>query len=125
MATGTKKKKKKKGAGKTAIGSQPTIQDIPEETREASETEEEEMSEEDSPKKSTSNRAARVGLARKCVYRNCEALSQMLRSIDDQDLKEWGDRVFRAWYMGPCGQNVPVANPVRYRPSWTAGVHTR
>ena len=66
-------------------------EETPEEIVEASEEEEVEESEEDSPKKIPSNRAARVGYARKYVYRNCEnkgSLNGMLSSIEDEDLKE-------------------------------------
>ena len=77
-----KKKQKKKGTGKTALTNVVTTEDKPEEIAETSEaSEEEEESEEDSPVKPTSQRAARVGFARKCVFKNCEnknSLNQML-----------------------------------------------
>ena len=94
-----KKKKKKKGVGKTAIEVPVIQEDPPEEVTEASEEEDAEESEEDSPKKPPSNRASRVGFARKAIFRNCEnksSLNKMLNSIEAEDLKEWGDGAFRA-----------------------------
>ena len=117
-----KKKKKKKGAGKTAIEVRVVQDDPPEEVIEASEEEDVEESEEDSPKKVPSNRASRVGFARKALFRNCDnksSLNKMLNSIEEAELKEWGDGVFKALraksdrtqdnprFMEPCGQRKP------------------
>ena len=94
-------------------------EETPEEIVEASEEEEVEESEEDSPKKIPSNRAARVGYARKYVYRNCknkDSLNRMLSSIEDKALKEWGDGVFKA--LRAKSDRIPD-NPTVYRTMWT------
>ena len=116
-----KKKKKKKGTGKTALTNVVTVEDKPEEIAEVSEAseEEEEVSEEDSPVKPTSQRASRVGFARKCVFKNCEnkgSLNQMLSSIAEEDLKEWSDDVFRAL---KARKDRNPDNPTVYGTMWT------
>ena len=93
--------------------------DTQEEVVDASEEEEVEASEEDSPKKIPSKRVARVGYARKCVYKNCEnkgSLNKMLSSIEDEDLKEWGDSVFKA--LRAKSDRIPD-NPTVYGTMWT------
>ena len=85
--------------GKTAIEVPVVQDDPPEEIVEASEEKDVEESEEDSPKKVPSNRASRVGFARKALFRNCDyksSLNKTLNSIEEAELKEWGEGVFKA-----------------------------